>query len=83
MLNPIDWLCMSHLKELQSLVFHHHDLGITVAHTGEGNGTHSSPLPGESQGQGSLVGYIPWGHIESDTTGLTEPTRTWLMHHVL
>ena len=25
-------------------------------------------LPGESQGQGSLVGYRLWGHTESDTT---------------
>ena len=25
-------------------------------------------LPGESQGQRSLVGYSPWGHEESDTT---------------
>ena len=25
-------------------------------------------LPRESQGQGSLVGYSPWGHKESDTT---------------
>ena len=25
-------------------------------------------LPGESNGQGSLVGYSPWGHKESDTT---------------
>ena len=25
-------------------------------------------LPGESQGQGSLVGYSPWGHKESGTT---------------
>ena len=25
-------------------------------------------LPGESQGQRSLVGYHPWGHKESDTT---------------
>ena len=24
--------------------------------------THSSILPGKSQGQGSLVGYSPWGH---------------------
>ena len=23
-------------------------------------------LPGESYGQRSLVGYSPWGHIESD-----------------
>ena len=26
-------------------------------------------LPGESHGQGSLVGYSPWDHKESDTTG--------------
>ena len=25
-------------------------------------------LPGEPQGQRSLVGYSPWGHKESDTT---------------
>ena len=25
-------------------------------------------LPGESHGQMSLVGYIPWGHKELDTT---------------
>ena len=24
-------------------------------------------LPGESHGQGSLAGYRPWGHKESDT----------------
>ena len=28
-------------------------------------------LPGESQGQGSLVGYRLWGRIESDTTEAT------------
>ena len=28
-------------------------------------------LPGESQGQGSLVGYRLWGRTESDTTELT------------
>ena len=28
-------------------------------------------LPGESQGQGSLVGCHLWGHTESDTTDLT------------
>ena len=28
-------------------------------------------LPGESQGQGSLVGYRLWGHTESDTTEAT------------
>ena len=25
-------------------------------------------LPGKSHGQGSLVGYSPWGHEESDMT---------------
>ena len=30
--------------------------------------THSSPLPGKSQGLRSLVGYSPWGHKESDMT---------------
>ena len=28
-------------------------------------------LPGESQGQGSLVGCCPWGRTESDTTEAT------------
>ena len=28
-------------------------------------------LPGESQGQGSLVGCYLWGHTESDTTEVT------------
>ena len=28
-------------------------------------------LPGESQGQGSLVGCLLWGHTESDTTEVT------------
>ena len=28
-------------------------------------------LPGESHGQGNLVGYIPWDHKESDMTGAT------------
>ena len=28
-------------------------------------------LPGESYGQGSLVGYSPWGSKESDTTEAT------------
>ena len=33
--------------------------------------SHSSVLPGESQGQGSLVGCHLWGHTESDTTEAT------------
>ena len=36
----------------------------------------SSPvfLPGESQGQGSLVGCHLWGRAESDTTAKSEAT---------
>ena len=30
-------------------------------------------LPGESHGQRSLVGYIPWGPKESDTTECLSP----------
>ena len=33
-------------------------------------------LPGESQGQRSLVGYSPWGHKESDRTEVTEHAYT-------
>ena len=33
--------------------------------------THSSVLPGESQGRRSLVGYHQWGHTESDMTEVT------------
>ena len=33
--------------------------------------THSSVLPGESQGWGSLVGCCLWGRTESDTTEVT------------
>ena len=32
-------------------------------------------LPGESQGQRSLVGYSPWGRKESDTTEHTAHTH--------
>ena len=33
--------------------------------------THSSFLPGESQGRGSRVGCRLWGRTESDTTEAT------------
>ena len=41
-------------------------------------------LPGESQGQGSLVGCRLWGHTESDTTEVTKQqqqvvTSIWAM----
>ena len=33
--------------------------------------THSSILPGESQGQRTLVGFCRWGRTESDMTEAT------------
>ena len=33
-------------------------------------------LPGEFQGQGSLAGYSPWGHKESDPTKRLTCTHT-------
>ena len=41
---------------------------------GEGNGNPVF-LPGESQGQRSLVGCCLWGRPESDTTEATEPQQ--------
>ena len=47
-----------------TFTFHFHALEKEMA-------THSSVLAGESQGQGSLVGCLPWGHTQSDTTEVT------------
>ena len=47
-----------------TLTFHFHALEKEMA-------THSSVLPGESQGRGSLVGCRLWGRTESDTTEVT------------
>ena len=47
-----------------TLTFHFHALEKEMA-------THSSVLPGESQGRGSLVGCRLWGRTESDTTEAT------------
>ena len=44
--------------------FHFHALEKEMA-------AHSSFLPGESQGWGSLVGCRLWGHTELDTTEVT------------
>ena len=44
--------------------FHLHALEKEMA-------THSSVLPGESQGQGSLVGCCLWGLTELDMTEVT------------
>ena len=51
---------MSRIQALQSLVSHHHDLGITVAHTGFPGGTSgkelSSLTAGSIPGSGSSPG---------------------------
>ena len=47
-----------------TFTFHFHALEREMA-------THSMFLPGESQGQGSLVGCRLWGCTESDTTEAT------------
>ena len=40
-------------------------------------------LPGESQGQGSLVGCRLWGRTESDTTEVTQHSIAWSIYSVL
>ena len=47
-----------------TFTFHFHALEKEMA-------THPVFLPGESQGQGSLVGCRLWGHTELDTTEAT------------
>ena len=47
-----------------TFTFHFHALEEDMA-------THSSVLPGESQGLGSLVGCRLWGRTESDMTEVT------------
>ena len=47
-----------------TFTFHFHALEKEMA-------THSRFLPGESQGQGSLVGCRLWGRTELDTTEAT------------
>ena len=47
-----------------TFTFHFHTLEKEMA-------THSSVLPGQSQGRWSLVGCRLWGHTESDTTEVT------------
>ena len=48
-----------------TFTFHFHALEKEMA-------THPVFLPGESQGEGSLVGCRLWGHTESDTTEATQ-----------
>ena len=47
-----------------TFTFHFHALEKEMA-------THSSVLPGESQGRGSLIDCHLWGRTESDTTEAT------------
>ena len=48
--------------------FHFH---FSLSFIGEGNGNPPVFLPGESQGQGSLVGCHLWDRTELDTTEVT------------
>ena len=52
------------VREDFTFTFHFHALEKEMA-------THSSVLPGESQGQGSQVGCCLWGCTESDMTEVT------------
>ena len=60
-------VCMIILKKMREIRLHFH---FSLSCIGEGNGTPVF-LPGESQGQGSLVGCCLWGHTESDMTEVT------------
>ena len=61
------WGCyeLDTTERLNNFTFHFHALEKEMA-------THSSVLPGESQGRGSLVGCRLWGRTESDTTEVTK-----------
>ena len=43
----------------------------------------SQGLPGESRGQGSLVGCSPWGHTELDTTEVTQQQQQQGLSRIL
>ena len=72
--NPMDggawWAAVHHVAKSQTwlsdftFTFHFHASEKEMA-------THSSVLPGESQGWGSLVGCRLWGRTELDTTEAT------------
>ena len=57
-------LRVGHLLSDFTITFHFHALEKKLQLT-------PVILPGESQGQGSLVGRRLWGHTESDTTEVT------------
>ena len=57
--------CLKNLPAMQEMCIQ--SLGLEDP-LEEGIAIHSSFLPGESQGQRSLMGYSPQGHKELDTT---------------
>ena len=72
--NPMDggtwWAAVHGVANSQTqlsdftFTFHFHALEKEMA-------THYNVFPGESQGQGSLLGCSLWGRTESDTTEVT------------
>ena len=56
------------MKEIKEDTNRWRNIPCSWIRIGEGNGNPLQFLPGESQGQGSLVGYSPQGHKESDMT---------------
>ena len=66
-----------HNEVLRGLVSKHQGLALIAARLdqvwkyGRTQGRSSVSLPGESQGQGSLVGCRLWGRTESDMTEAT------------
>ena len=61
----VHWVAKSRAQRSDfTFTIHFHALEKEMA-------THSSFLPGESQGRGSLVGCCQWGRTESGTTEAT------------
>ena len=66
-------LCILLNWSMSLLLCQYHTILVTLALkcVEKEKATHSSILPGESQGRGSLVGCRLWGCTESDTTEAT------------
>ena len=67
-------VCFPSGSDSKRICLHEGDLGSIPGSgrsPGAGNGNPLQyPLPGEFHGQRSLAGSSPWGHKESETTGV-------------